>query len=77
MANYAPGLGKELDVQLFEALLEIFDEFSVPNVLEYYRFITESEFDAINERMSKNNAGSIFIGYVKRANLEYCNANNV
>ena len=47
-------LGRELDVELFEVFMGLFDEWEVPNILEHYRLIDESEVDVICERMSKS-----------------------
>ena len=66
-------LGKELDVDLFEVFLGLFDEFNAM-ILEHYGLVDESEFDVICARMDKDNAESILIGYVKRAYLDYRNA---
>ena len=64
-------LGKELDVHLFEVFLGLFDECEVPMILERYGLIDESEADVIYARMSKDNAESILVGYVKRAYFDY------
>jgi hypothetical protein len=64
-------LGKELDVDLFEVFLGLFDEWEVPMILEHYGLIDESEFDVICARMDKGDAESILIGYVKRAYFDY------
>jgi hypothetical protein len=64
-------LGKEVDVELFEVFMGLFDEWEVPIILEQYRLIDESEADAICARMSKDNAESVLRGYVKRAYFDY------
>jgi hypothetical protein len=64
-------LGKELDVQLFEVFMGLFDEWEVPMILEHYRLIDEAEADAIYARMDKADAESVLSGYVKRAYFDY------
>jgi hypothetical protein len=46
-------LGKELDVELFEVFMGLFDEWEVPMILEHYRLIDESEVDVIWARVDK------------------------
>jgi hypothetical protein len=64
-------LGKELDVDLFEVFMGLFDEWEVPSILEHYHLLNESEADAIYERMSQANAESVLVGYVRRAYFDY------
>jgi hypothetical protein len=64
-------LGKELDVDLFQVFLGLFDEWEVSGILEDYRLLNESEVDAIYERMSQANAESVLIEYVRRAYFDY------
>ena len=64
-------LGKELDVDLFEVFLGLFDEWEVPMILEHYGLIDESELDVIWARTDKGDAESILSGYVKRAYFDY------
>jgi hypothetical protein len=64
-------LGKELDVDLFEVFMGVWDAWEVPSILEDYRLIDGSEVDAIYARMDKGDAESILIGYVKRAYFDY------
>ena len=64
-------LGKELDVELFEVFMGLWDAWEVPIILEDYRLIDESEVDVIYARMDKGDAESILIGYVKRAYFDY------
>jgi len=64
-------LGKELDVELFEVFMGLFDEWEVPMILEHHRLIDESEVDAIYARMSEANAEIVLSGYVKRAYFDY------
>jgi hypothetical protein len=64
-------LGKELDVDLFEVFMGIICEWDVPLILERYRLLDESEFDAICECTSEANAESLLLGYVKRAYFDY------
>jgi len=63
-------LGKELNVELFEAFIGLWDEWDVPFILEKYHLIDESAA-AIWERMSEANAERLLSGYVKRAYFEY------
>jgi hypothetical protein len=64
-------LGKELDVELFEVFMGLFDEEEVPMILEHHRLIEESEVDAIYACMSEANAERVLSGYVKRAYFDY------
>jgi hypothetical protein len=64
-------LGKELDVELFEVFMGVWDEWEVPIILEDYRLIDESEADVIYARMDKADAESVLSGYVKRAYFDY------
>jgi hypothetical protein len=64
-------LGKELDIELFEVFMGLWDAWEVPIILEDYRLIGESEADVIYARMSKDNAESVLSGYVKRAYFDY------
>ena len=64
-------LGKELDVDLFLVFMGLFNAGDVPIVLEHHHLIDESEADVIYARMSKDNAESILVGYVKRAYFDY------
>jgi hypothetical protein len=67
-------LGKELDVDLFQVFIGLFDEWEVPSILEEYGLLSESEADAILERMTEANAEGLLSGYVKRAYFDYRNA---
>ena len=67
-------LGKELDVELFEVFMGLFDEQEVPMILEHHRLIEESEVDAIYACMSEANAERVLSGYVKRAYFDYLKA---
>jgi hypothetical protein len=65
-------LGKELDTDLFEVFMGLFDEWEVPSILEDHRLIDECEIDCIYERMStKANPESILVGFVRRAYFDY------
>jgi hypothetical protein len=68
--QYTP-LGKELDVELFEAFMGVSYEWDVPFILEEHGLLDESEFDAISECTSEANAERLLSGYVKRAYFEY------
>jgi hypothetical protein len=64
-------LGKELDVDLFQAFMGLWYEWEVPLILEEYGLINESEFNAILECTSDANAERLLSGYVKRAYFDY------
>ena len=64
-------LGKELDVDLFQVFIGLWDEWEVPLILEEYGLLNESEFDAIFECTSEANAEGLLIGYVRRAYFIY------
>jgi hypothetical protein len=64
-------LGKELDVELFEVFMGLWDAWEVPIILEDHRLIDESEADIIYARMDKADAESVLSGYVKRAYFDY------
>jgi hypothetical protein len=64
-------LGRELDAELFGVFMGVFDAWYVPESLEIYRLIDESEAEAIYAQMSDENAESVLIGYVKRAYFDY------
>ena len=64
-------LGRELDVDLFEVFMGLWDEWEVPMILEEYHLIDETEFNDICERISEANAESVLRGYVKRAYFDY------
>jgi len=67
-------LGKELDLDLFQVFMGHWDEYDIPNILEEYGLIDESEADDIWARMTDANAESILVGYVKRAYFDYWKA---
>jgi len=64
-------LGKELNVQLFQVFIGLWDEWEVPLILEEYGLLNESEFDAVIECPSEANAEGLLSGYVKRAYFIY------
>ena len=65
-------LGKELDVDLFQAFMGLWCEWEVPLILEEYGFMNESEFDAITINASpKVDEETLLSGYVKRAYFDY------
>jgi hypothetical protein len=64
-------LGKELDVDLFQAFMGLWYEWEVPLILEEYGLINESEFNAIIECTSDADAERLLDGYVKRAYFDY------
>ena len=63
-------LGKELDLDLFQAFMGLWCEWEVPLILEEHGLLTESEFDAIIE-LSEADAETLLSGYVKRAYFDY------
>ena len=64
-------LGKELDVDLFQVFIGLWDEWEVPLILEEHGLLNESEFDAIIECTSEADAERLLTGYVKRAYFDY------
>jgi hypothetical protein len=64
-------LGKELDVELFEVFVGLWDAWEVPIILENYCLIDDSEVDVIYARMDRADAESVLSGYVKRAYFDY------
>ena len=64
-------LGNELDVDLFQVFLGLWDEWEVPKILKEYGFLDESEFDAILGYTSEANPERLLSGYVKRAYFDY------
>ena len=71
-------LGNELDVDLFQVFMGLWDEWEVPMILKEYGFLDESECDAIwecaseaNEYSSEANAERLLSGHVKRAYFDY------
>jgi hypothetical protein len=64
-------LGKELDVDLFQAFMGLWCEWEVPLILEEYGLINESEFNAILECATDADAERLLSGYVKRAYFDY------
>jgi len=66
-------LGKELDVELFQAFMGHWSEWEVPMILEEHGLLDESEADAYYESTSEDDAESLLSGYVKRAYFAYRN----
>jgi hypothetical protein len=71
-------LGNELDIDLFQVFMGLWDEWEVPMILKEYGFLDESEFDAIlecasdaNEWPSEANAERLLGGHVRRAYFDY------
>ena len=64
-------LGKELDVELFQAFMGHWNEWKIPMILEKYHLINEPEVDAIFECTSEADAERLLSGYVKRAYFDY------
>jgi len=64
-------LGKELDVDLFQAFMGLRYEWEVQLILDKYGLINDSEFNAIPECTSYSDAERLLNGYVKRAYFDY------
>jgi hypothetical protein len=64
-------LGKELDVDLFQAFMGLRYEWEVQLILDKYGLINDSEFNAIPECTSDANAERLLNWYVKRAYFDY------
>jgi hypothetical protein len=64
-------LGAELDVDLFEVFMGLFEPWDATEILRRYGLIDDSECDTIYSRLSNENAESVLVGYVKRAYFEY------
>jgi hypothetical protein len=64
-------LGNELDVDLFQVFMGIISEWDVPIILAEHGLLDESEFDAIIDCTSENDAERLLSGYVKRAYFDY------
>jgi hypothetical protein len=65
-------LGTELDTDLFEVFMGLFDVWEVPYILEDHRLIDEWESDSICARMArKANPEFVLAGVVRRAYLDY------
>jgi hypothetical protein len=67
----ATPLGKELDIDLFEVFMGLFDAWDAAEILKHYSLIDKSECEVIYARLSKEDAESVLIGYVKRAYFDY------
>ena len=69
-------LGRELNVDLFEAFMGLWDTWEVPWILEDYRFIDEIEVDRLHARIYRSaNPEPILLGHVRRAYLDYGKGN--
>ena len=65
-------IGTELDIDLFEVFMGLFDVWEVPYILEDHGLIDEWESDSICARMARNaNPESVLAGVVRRAYLDY------
>jgi hypothetical protein len=65
-------LGTELDINLFQVFMGLFDVWEVPYILEDHRLIDEWESDSIYARMSrKANPEFVLLECVRRAYLDY------
>jgi hypothetical protein len=68
-------LGKELDVDLFEVFMGLFDEWEAPYILEDHGLIDEWESDSICARMSRKADPEVVLeSVVRRAYLDYAKA---
>src|SRR5262249_24115040 len=77
-------LGKEVDVELFQVFMGLWDEWEVPMILKEYGFLDESECDAIwecaseaYEYSSEDNGESVLSEYVRRAYFDYGKASKI
>jgi hypothetical protein len=65
-------IGAELDVDLFQVFMGLFDVWEVPYILEDHRLIDEWDSDSICARMArKANPEFVLAGVVRRAYLDY------
>ena len=65
-------LGKELDVDLFEVFMGLFDEWEVPYILEDHGLIDEWESDSICARMSRKvDPELVLVEVARRAYRDY------
>jgi hypothetical protein len=65
-------LGKELDVDLFEVFMGLFDEWEVPYLLEDHGLIDEWESDSICARMSRKvDPELVLVEVARRAYRDY------
>jgi hypothetical protein len=65
-------LGKELDVDLFQAFMGLFDVWQVPYILEDHCILDEWESDGICARMArKANPELVLVEVVRRAYRDY------
>jgi hypothetical protein len=64
-------LGKELDIDLFQAFMGLFWEWEVPLILRDHHLIDELEFDSILARMEEADPEFVLLGAVRRAYLVY------
>ena len=65
-------VGKELDVDLFEVFMGLFDEWEVPYILKDHGLIDEWESDSICARMSrKADPELVLVEVVRRAYRDY------
>jgi hypothetical protein len=70
-------LGKELNLDLFQAFMGVIHEWDVPLILEEYGLIDEAEFDVIIVCTSEAAAEALLEQYVKRAYFDYREANKL
>lgn len=69
--RYTP-LGEELNLNLYEVFMGLWDEGEIPIILEGYRLIDESVAYDIYARMEKGTEPEALLrGYVKRAYFDY------
>jgi hypothetical protein len=65
-------LGREVDVDLFEAFMGLCDAWDALDTLDLHGLIDEWEFDNLYARMSKKaTPESVLEGYARRAYLDY------
>jgi hypothetical protein len=69
-------LGRELNLDLFEAFIGLWDAWEVPWILQDHRFIDEIEVDSLYAQMHRRaNPESVLLRYVRQAYLDYGKAN--
>jgi hypothetical protein len=69
-------LGRELNLDLFEAIIGLWDAWEVPWILQDHRFIDEIEVDSLYAQMHRRgNPESVLLRYVRQAYLDHGKAN--
>jgi hypothetical protein len=69
-------LGRELNLDLFEVFIGLWDAWEVPWILQDHRFIDEIEVDSLYAQMHRRaNPETVLLRYVRQAYLDYGKAN--